>query len=185
MTPEEKEAWLAAIKKSKLIGKLPWKEALAYINTPLYGLTEEVCGYQRTKLVFDTENCVKLGYHSPRFKPHPEFGYSFLIESRLYEEMEHQETLPQLKIVGRRAPQVDSLELSHLFVATEAIFFIDGKHFKGHVSYQAAPVRYSRFMLYHGRIGLEGEALGPSIDELIQIVESLHDLNGKEVESSR
>ena len=40
-------------------------------------------------------------------------------------------------------------------------------------------------MLYHGRIGLEGEALGPSIDELIQIVESLHDLNGKEVESSR
>jgi hypothetical protein len=182
MTPEEKKAWLAAVKRSEFIGNLPWREALAYINTPLYGLTEEVCGYQRTKLVFDTENRVRLGYHSPRFKSHPEFGYSFLIESSLYEEMEHQETLPQSKIVGRRSPQVDSIERSHLFVATEALFFIDGKHFKGYVSYQAAPVQYSRFMLYSGRIGIQGEALGPSLDELIQILESLHVLNGKEVE---
>jgi hypothetical protein len=74
---------------------------------------------------------------------------------------------------------------SHRLVVKDATFTIDGKSFKGSVIHYTAPVRYSSFMLYHGRTELKGEALGPSIEELIQIVESLHDLNGKEVESSR
>lgn len=70
------------------------------------------------------------------------------------------------------------------FLAEKATFTIDGKSFKGSVIYYTTSVRYSSFVLYHGRIELQGEALGPSIEELIEIVESLHDLNGQEAELS-
>jgi hypothetical protein len=64
------------------------------------------------------------------------------------------------------------------FVAKDATFTIDGKRFTGMVEHYPK-VCYSAFSLLHGIINVYGEMLGPSIEELIQIVESLHDLNGK------
>lgn len=171
------------LRKLIMIGRLPLEEAMAFVNVPLYGLTEEVCGLCYYQHVYGTEHRMRLEYYSPRYELRENFRQTFLVESCLYEETEYQPSVP-LPILGARivTGQFPAQDHSHAFLAKEAVFTIDGKCFKGTVGYHTAPVCYSVFALYHGRIGLSGEALGPSIEELIQILQSLCVLNGKAVE---
>lgn len=161
------------------------EKAAAFINTPVYGLTEEVCELHHALHVYTHKDCLRIEYASPRYTPHKKGGRNFAVESRLYEEPQKDPThVPALLVLGVEilTGKFPGLDRSHFFVAKDAVFTIDGKCFKGYVSYRTAPVYYSEFVLYHGRLGILGEALGPSIEELIQIVESLHVLNGKAVE---
>jgi hypothetical protein len=50
------------------------------------------------------------------------------------------------------------------------------------MSYSPVPMYVSAFRLECGRMLLYGESLGPSIDELFQILESLRVLNRKQVD---
>jgi hypothetical protein len=197
-TREELEAHA---RKSSMLRRLPLEQAKTYINGPLYGLTEEVVGLVRTEHRWQCENCMRFDYLSSRYS---EYSFdndpTFMVITRLFGEDEklpgppgdlhppprfqagQQFTimhLPDGRTVGGRLPGQDRC---HRLIAKDATFTVDGKSFKGGIIHYTAPVRYSSFMLYHRRIELKGEALGPSIEELIQIVESLHDLNGKEVQ---
>src|SRR5215475_8984162 len=54
--------------KAFSIGRLPLAEAMTHINSPLYGLTEEVLGLQYTRHGWNSENSMGLYYLSPRYK---------------------------------------------------------------------------------------------------------------------
>jgi hypothetical protein len=184
--------------KAFSIGRLPLAEAMTHINSPLYGLTEEVLGLQYTQHVWQSENSMGLSYLSPRYKEYRfRHDETFMVRTHLFGEDENVDFGGWRNLMGagcimivkscplpESAPYVDlfaNRDKSLRVVAEKATLTIDGKNFKGSVVHYTAPVRYSSFMLYHERIGLKGEALGPSIEELIQIVESLHDLNSKAV----
>ena len=189
-------------RKVAMISFLPLEQAMTYVNGPLYGLTEEVCGLQHKEHIWQKENCMRFEYYSPCYE---QYRYrqdqTFVVTTCLLVEAEVQPWLPipppslqagnilfiTTRVIGGNAivSRLPNQDRSHSLMAKDATFTIDGKSFKGNVTHYTAPVRYSSFLLYHGRILLQGEALGPSLEESIQILESLHDLNGKEVESSR
>jgi len=194
-TPEELEAHR---RKSLMLADQPLEQARTAINGPLYGLTGELFDLECTEHIWQFGNCMLLTYLSPRYAQYRyKNDQTFVVTTRLFGEDEHplfvlfspvlqagNAVFHATRVVERyRHPfNLAGVDRMHCFLAEKATFTIDGKSFKGDVTHYTAPVRYSSFTLYHGRIGLEGEALGPSIDELIQIMESLHDLNGKEVE---
>ena len=167
---------------------------MTYINGPLYGLTEEVSGLVRTKHRWQFENCMRFDYLSPHYSEYSfENDPTFMVITRISGEAKNQPDiasspyfqagqqfiimhLPDGRTVGGRLPGQDQC---HRLMAKGATFTIDGSLFKGDVTHYTAPVRYSSLMLHHERIDLKCEALGPSIEELIEIVESLHNLNGK------
>ena len=181
------------------IGGLPLAEAMTYINSPLYGLTEEVLGLQYTQHTWQSENSMRLSYLSPRYKEYRfRHDQTFVVQTYLFGEDENVDLGGRTNSIGagcimivKDCPLPDSAPYVDLFakrdkslrvVAEKAMLTIEGKNFKGSAVHYTAPMRYSSFMLYHERIGLKGEALGPSLEELIQIVEGLHDLNSKTVE---
>jgi len=189
-------------RKIAMIQMLPLEEAMTFVTTPLYGLTEEVYGLQHCMNIWQSERCMKLEYYSPRYKQYETVkGKTFTVESHLYDE----ETKPKIRLgglpnlsLGGAAVFGDTSEEErvailndfskrqdlrhHVFIARDVLILIDGKSFRGCLTYFSAPFCYSAFTLYSGRVGVEGEALGPSIEELIQILESLRVLNGKAVE---
>jgi hypothetical protein len=171
------------------------EQARTYVNGSLYGLTEEVFGLQHSRHIWQFGNYMRLEYLSPRYEQYRyKFDRSFVITTYLFGENERPVfgvityaieagvvLFTTTRMIGgdalmNRLPDQDR---SQYLTAKDATFTIDGKSFKGDITHYTAPVRYSSFTLYHGRIGLKGEALGPSLEELIQIVESLRDLNGK------
>ena len=85
----------------------------------------------------------------------------------------HLETGIELEL--KQHPEQD--QFPH-FVAKDATFIIDGKCFTGTIEHYPK-VCYSAFSLLHGVINVYGDMLDPSIEELVQIVESLRNLNGK------
>jgi hypothetical protein len=198
MNPRRREASAeeeALSRKVGMIGFLPLEEAKTYVNGPLYGLTEEVFGLQHTEHMWQFENCMRLEYLSPRYEQYRyRHDQTFVVTTWPFGgeisplASSHLEAgtalFITLHVIGGDAlvSRLPDQDRSHCLVAKDATFTIDGKNFKGDVTHYTAPVRYSSFTLYHERIGLNGEALGPSIEELIQIVESLHDLNSKAVE---
>jgi hypothetical protein len=178
-TPEERLA--AHTEKSRMIRRLPLEQAVQYVNGPVYGLVEEVFGLQCTGPLLHSSrmqggqdiDSLKLVYLSPRYEQYKgSCGWTFGVITRLAPK----DVRPHFSIVRRVASDLDR---GHCLIAKDASFTIEGKIFKGDVTHYTAPVRYSFFKLYHERIGLMGEAAGPSIEEFIQILESLHDLKGK------
>ena len=186
---EHKDRAERLLKKVMQLSMLPLEEAMAFVNVPVYGLTQEVCGLHHSQHVYNSENAMRLGYYSPRYKQHEKVKgrQTFVVDSRLYEENvipEKMLGLPETLVLGSWIWD-DIQDRRHVFIAKGAVFTIDGKCFKGIVNYHPVPLCYASFSLCSGHIKLSGEALGPSIDEMIQILESLRVLNGKEVESSR
>jgi hypothetical protein len=198
LEPEEIEA---RMKKTIMLRRLPLEQTKTYINGPLYGLTEDVFGLQHSKHIWQFENCIRLEYLSPRYEQYRyKDDQTFIVTTCLFGEDEELPAIPlilcpsctlkagqQFMIVhhpdGRTlGGDLPGLDQCHRLVANDTVLTIDGKSFKGNIIHYTEPVRFSRFILYNERIKLDVEALGPSIEELIQIVESLHDLNGKEVE---
>jgi hypothetical protein len=179
--------WVALSREVFMITSLPLGEVKTYVNAPLFGLTEEVYGLQHTGqgLQGETqgENCIgylRLKYLSPRYKQYRRYRHdqTFVVATCLFPK----DVRPLFGCGWSMLEPICIPGSSFHMMAKDATFTIDGKNFKGRVIHYTAPVRYSSFTLYHERIGLTGEALGPSLEELIQIVESLHDLNSKVVE---
>lgn len=197
-TPEELEA---RMKKSFLLQRQTLEQARTHINGPLYGLTEEVFGLQHYVHIWQHDNCMQLEYLSPRYAQYAfRNDRTFVVTTRIFADKQNvafgsfASVLEAGCVILVNCPVNDRASFVALFadkekslrmVAKDAVVTIDGKSFKGSVTHYTAPVRYSSFEFYYGRVGIQGEALGPSIEEVIQIVESLHDLNGKEVKPSR
>ena len=185
-------------RKVSMIMFLPLEEAITYVNGPLYGLTEEVCGLQHTAHMWGSANWMRLEYQSPCYEQYRfRHDRTFAVATRIFAEEQKvafgvfASVLEAGCVILVNCPVNDRASFVALFadkakslrvVAENATLSIAGKRFNGNITHYTAPVRYSSFMLYNGQVGLQGEALGPSIEELIQIVESLHDLNGKVVE---
>ena len=194
--PAEHEA---LVRKALMIRSLPLEEAMTYINAPIFGLTEEVCGLQYTGQSLQGEkrgenwtDFLRLEYLSPRYEQYRyRHDQTFVVTTSLFPKdvrplFRCLSTMLQIEcVVGPSFRMIDGetvpdRDRSHRLMAKDATFTIDGKNFKGDVTHYTAPVRCSSFTLYHEHIGIRGAAAGPSLEELIQIVESLHDLKGKE-----
>jgi hypothetical protein len=188
----------ALVWKASKLRSLPLEQSRTHINGPLYGLTEEVFGLQHYAHMWQYENCMRLEYLSPRYAKYAfRNDRTFLVTTRIFADEQNvafgsfASVLEAGCVILVNCPVNDRASFVALFadkekslrmVAKDAMVTIDGKSFKGSVTHYTAPVRYSSFEFYYGCVGIQGEALGPSIEELIQIVESLHDLKGKTVD---
>jgi hypothetical protein len=127
-----------------------------------------------------------ISYYSPYYKKYRDAidQRSLSVTTRLFNDEKlarmEDDYIPRRLKMGidldhKQHPEQDSFP--H-FVAKDTTFTIDGKCFTGTIEHYAK-VRYSAFSLFHGVINVYGEMLGPSLEEIIEIVQSLHDLNGK------
>jgi hypothetical protein len=161
------------------------EEAMAGVEFPVYGLpeTKDVCGlrYSWDPYAPTKTGMVTLTYQSRHYLPflHERTnGPTFLLRSCLLES-EPGNLRTHLSLGSwslRDIPEAPSPVQIGLNMP------IEGKSFKGYAAYTSKPVYFATFSLSRGRMMLEGESLGPSIDDLIQIISSLHVLNGKAVE---
>jgi hypothetical protein len=128
-----------------------------------------------------------LGHKSPKLK----FGYPYV--SFLHENAHKNLTFDVCSLRDRRSilplsytpwkdVGISEQDCSRLFVFYGSLT-IDGEQFIGNFTYYPAPIFDSKYVFNNGRVYLYGEAYGPHPDELIQILQSLRVLNGKEVES--
>ena len=181
-TPEEA---LAHHEKSMMICRLSLEQAVQYVIGPVYGLDDAQFGLHHRIHFWCDENSMRLGYlYSSVESYHDLHPRAFTVTTSLYAEGVHPGGIP---FMGHLRHGMDSwfccdISLSQRFKGKDAVFIIDGKSFKGSITHRVDPMLYSRVTLQHERVGIDAEALGPSIEELIQILESLHDLKGKEVE---
>ena len=176
------------------IRRMPLKEALAYATKPVYGLTEEVFGLQHEAHSWRN---MSIGYRSPLYAQYAfRNDRTFVVETRIFEEEQNvafgffRSVIEAGNVIFAVCPVPDSVEFVNLFAAREkslrivtkdAALSIDGKPFKGDIMHYTDPVRYSSFTFYHERIGLQGEALGPSIEEVAEIIKSLRVLNAEQI----
>ena len=187
-----------AIRRAFHIRMMPLAEALAYATQPVYGLTEEIFGLQHDGHSWRSNGEVFIAYRSPLYTQYAfRNDQTFVAKTRIIEEGKKlafgliRSSIEAACVAFDECPSdefaalFEAKEKSVRVAADQAALSIDGDSFKGSILHYTAPVRYSRFMFHSERVGIQGEALGPSLEELIQIVESLHVLNGKEVESSR
>jgi hypothetical protein len=184
----------AAIRRV-LIHRLPLEDVWEYVDIPVYGLTEEVYGMQKIRHSVVSRNFMRLDYYSPRYGKHPNVNNepNFRISTSIEPEISPQRranVFPSfcLSLLARAMYRDLTREercYKYPCTAKDVAVVIDGKPFNGKVLYRTAPVCHTGFVLYHGDLAVQGEALGPSIEELIQILQSLYDLKGKAVESSR
>jgi hypothetical protein len=181
-TPEE---ILAHREKSMMIRRLPLEQAVQYVNGPVYGPVkelEELFGLPVCTNTWHSESRMSLYLWSPT---EPHHARAFFIDTSLYAEGRPLMRIPSTSCsltAARGSLLCCDISLSQYFKGSDAVFIIEGKIFKGWISHRADPMLYSRVHIQHERVVIYAEALGPSIEEFIQIVESLHDLNGKAVE---
>jgi hypothetical protein len=184
-------------KKAQMMNRMPLEEAITNINI-LYGLTEEIFEYRNESHCVPLRNAsclnplrpeIHIFYYSPYYDKYRDAidRRTLSVTTRLFNDEKlarmEDDYIPRclkmgMDLLAKRYPEQDSFP--H-FVAKDATFTIDSKCFTGTIKHYAK-MRYSAFSLFHGVINVYGEMLGPSIDDLIQILESLHDLNGKTVE---
>ncbi len=177
------------------IRMMPLEEALAYATRPVYGLTEEVYGLRHEKHsgYINIESLIE--YRSPlyvqyAFRNDP----NFVIKTRIIEEGKkvafgfYASSIEAARVAfdgdssDEFAALFEAKEKSVRVAAEKAALSIDGDSFKGSILHYTAPVRYSRYTFHSEHVGIQGDALGPSLEELISILESLRVLNGKAVE---
>lgn len=194
MTHEEQ---IAHMKESSRVGRLPLEEAGECIDGPLYGLDRPVFGLQHFMHIWQGNDCMRLEYHSPQYAEYAfQNDRTFTITNTIF--VDGQDVTfgcrglkseagailfwnfptrrgdPQLAMFASKAK---SLRL----IAKDVALPIDGKTFNGEITHFTDPVRYSCFEFRSGCVGLQGEALGPSIEEVAEILKSLRVLNAKQI----
>lgn len=179
-------------KKAQMMNRMPLEAAITHFSL-LYGPTEEIFGFRYeshfVSLIgqppcMPLRNEMHIYYYSPYYEKYRDATRrrTLSVTTRLLddEKLAHWLYIPRhfktgIDLSARRHPEQDSFPR---FVAKNATLTIDGKCFTGRITHYPK-VCYSSFDLVHGVINVYGEMLGPTLDDLIQIVESLHDLNGK------
>lgn len=173
MQEYERIAWLDRMRK---LYRLSAHEAASDIDAPVYGLTEELYGLQHIGHAYTPKERLRIEYASPRY----EHRKNFTVETRLYaEEQKPPHRVDAIPVLGVDilVNQFPGQDRCTIFIARDASITIDGECFKGYISYYTHPVHYSEYSLCCGYVNILGEALGPSIDEVMLILENLHMLN--------
>jgi hypothetical protein len=185
-TPEEA---LAFHEKSMMIQRLPLEQAVQYVIGPVYGLDDAQFGLHHRCHFWCGENSMRLAYlYSSVESYHDQYPRAFTVTTTVTTSLYAEGVRPcGIPFMGYLRHGMDSwfccdISLCQRFKGKDAVFIIDGKSFKGCITHRADPMLYSRVTLQHERVVIDAEALGPSIEEFIQILESLHDLKGKAVE---
>ena len=165
----------------------PLEEVMASVDFPVYGLAEEVFGLRYSRYGSSQSSLlgrrIALGYQSDRY-------VSFLHENAHKNltfdvcSLRDRRSILPLSYTPWKDVGISEQDCSRLFVFYGSLT-IDGEQFIGNFTYYPAPIFDSKYVFNNGRVYLYGEAYGPHPDELIQILQSLRVLNGKEVESSR
>lgn len=163
------------------------EEMMASVDFPVYGLTEDVFGlhYSRygSSQPFPSDRRIALEYQSDRC-------FQFLHEDAHKNltfnvaSSRHYHGITSVGYTLWKYAGIPEQDCSRLFVFSGSLT-IDGEQFIGNFTSYPAPILESGYVFQNGRVCLYGGAYGPHPDELIQILQSLRVLNGKEVESSR
>ena len=165
--------------------KIPLEEALASVDFPVYGLPEEVLGLCYTDYTYfpniARRHQFTLNYQSERYAPFrhekvrgPTFSVSSFMNSCDWGDVK-----PEWYSAWWNPNDIPLQDQRFLFVCN-CSFSIDGTPLTGRITYRPAPLYHSTFWLYGQRLRLDGQALGPDPDDLIQILESLRVLNRKQ-----
>lgn len=165
----------------------PLEEVMASVDFPVYGLTEEVFGlrYSRygTSQPFPADRRIGLAYQSDRcFQFLDENSYKNLTFN--VASSKHSHGITSVGYTFWKYEGVAEQDCSRIFVFSGSLT-IDGGQFIGNFTSYPAPILESGYVFSNGRVCLYGGAYGLHPDELIQTLQSLRVLNGKEVESSR
>jgi hypothetical protein len=167
--------------------KIPLEEALVSVKFPVYGLTEEVCGLRYNDYgTFNPHGDLTINYRSERYAP-------FNVRDQTLSTFYVTSVSDSGKVIPKLVPQMHDISLGviirrlervmvHTPFRWEGTLTIDGKAFSGCILYYPAPLCASACCFGGDGAHFDGKAFGPNVDELIQILESLHDLNGKAVE---
>jgi hypothetical protein len=185
------------ILESARIARLPLEEAMMHIDGPLYGLEEPVFGLEHDAHIWRGDDCIRLEYRSPHYA---EYAFrndsTFVVTNRIFAEEQNGISnsiglaLETGSVLLPGCPYPNQASFVDLFerkaksmrmVAEKATLIIAGKSFTGRVTHYTAPVHYSSFRLCNGCIGLQSEALGPSIEEATEIIKSLRFLNDEHI----
>jgi hypothetical protein len=166
----------------------PLEDVMASVDFPIYGLTEEVFGLRSSGYWSCPKDqlCITLNYQSDLYMPflHEKSGkeptFSVCNGGSL-----NGQPLPDINptsyVRWEEGPDLPVQEGGRTFAFCSCLT-IDGEQFMGNFLYFPAPIFHSIYMFTKGHLCLQGQARGPHPDELIQILESLHVLNGKAVE---
>ena len=184
----------------------PLEEMMASVDFPIYGLTEEVFGLRPSGYwappryngkywsCHNYQQCITLHYQSDRYMPflHDKSGkeptFSVCNGRSLsgppLSDIKATSYVHTSYIRWEQGPDLPASEGYRTFAFCSSLT-IDGEQFVGNFLYFPAPIFHSIYVLNHGHLCLQGQARGPHPEELIQILESLHVLNGKAVERAR
>ena len=175
------------------------EEVMASIDFPIYGLTEEVFGLRSSGYWAPPryngkywscpkdQLCITLNYQSDRYMPfiHKKSSKETTFSVCNGRSLRDGEPLLGIKYASyvrwEEGPDLPVSEGKRTFAFCSSLT-IDGEQFVGNFLYFPAPIFHSIYVFNHGHLCLQGQARGPHPDELIQILESLHVLNGKAVE---
>ena len=169
------------------------EEVMALVDFPVYGLPEEVfgphaSGYWTPRhlgIWLSRDRFITLDYRSERYVPF------------LHEQVRKKPTFSVCSSKGLSTPLLGIKSVSYVhweegpdmpvqdadrMLVFSSSLTIDGEQFMGNVLSYPAPFFYSMYWFYHGDFRLNGQARGPHPDELIQMLQSLHVLNGKAAE---
>ena len=175
----------------------PLEEVIASVDFPVYGLTEEVFGLRYSSRCWTPRSngrwCsryrfITLDYHSERYIPflHEQASKKPTLSVRSFKGLDS--PLVGIKSVSyvhwEEGPDIPVQDSSRIGVFSSSLT-IDGEHFIGNFLYYPAPTFHSMYMFNNGHMYLQGQARGPHLDELIQILQNLRVLNGKAVERAR
>lgn len=192
MTHEE---LIAHMQESSRVRRLPLEKAGECIDGPLYGLDRLMFGLQHFVHIWQGNDCMRLEYRSPCYEKYAfRNDRTFVVTSSIFSK-EQDVTFGCRGLVSEAGAIIcwESLTRTRdpylalwankarslCMVAKDVTRTIDGKTFNGQIIHYTDPVRYSRFEFRSGCVGLQGEALGPSIEEVAEILKNLRVLNDK------
>jgi hypothetical protein len=165
--------------------QIPLEEALASVDFPVYGLVEEVCGlrYNGCGAFPGDYQPFTLNYQSERYEPLRVRGMTlntFYVTS--FRDLRR--IIPQMHDIslGFIVHRLDGVEIRAPF-RWEGMLTIDRKAFFGSICHYPAPLRVSACCFSGDSTHFDGQAFGPNVEELIQILESLHVINGEDMKS--
>jgi hypothetical protein len=160
--------------------KMSLEEAIASVNFPVYGHTCEVLGLRYEYCSFSTPiPMLSISYHDNRYEQkltkkfrRPAFSVGSSQGSR-NEDL----VCPSPGITYRPFNSGGSIDLVKPIRYEKEEFILDGTHFIASIQYYPDPLFRSISSLWSIQTQLFVNSLGPSLEELYELIKALHVLN--------
>jgi hypothetical protein len=160
-------------------------ETIAAAQFPVYGIVSHPLGLTRCSLFTNIEaipfpavTSLTLDYTSPRYPSYPSERLP-LRTFRVRSERPRNAKLDGWDEVLDLVIQEQAQPVRNPFL-WEGTLSLGGMLFQGKIRYYATPLKLSEYYLLSEKAFLEGYSYGPCCDELIELLEGLQVLNGRD-----